>query len=1184
MLSKHLLKLFLLATLLSIWPSSKALAGTTGVLAGTVRLNDGSALAGAHVTAVASSEAKTVFTDGSGYFVFLSLPPDAYTVTVTENGYDTVSLPDVRVLADNTRLVTLSTRKTVLLGVVKVKPGTGLLQPGVVADVYSINAQRITKTQLLGGGANLGNIYSALSAVPGVIVPPFQNGPYQYVNIRGAGGLGNTVGYEYDGVPVNRSFDNASSTVGSNLGQRELQVYVGSAPANAEAFGLGGFINQVIKSGAYPGFGNFEASLQSPNFYNGVSLEVGGATPSRSFSYYVAMGGYNYSPRYYDNFDGASVSQIYGFPVDVIACPHDPTGDNSVGCYHNNGNYGTLGPGGFVLAPYNFLATSSIADRETVTNFHFRIPHHHDEGGDDVQLLYSSSLLRNPIYSSAADLGQAFWKYDASVGGSLVNPPAYVNGYQYLGHVGEPLTNGCPSPCDIVPYSFPSSNAAPGAPIPESLRDSSENVSGLLKLQYQHNVGSRAYLRLYAYSLYSSWFLNGPNEDNLCTGGGAGCEVIEPGDYELSTHTRGASATYAVQLDDRNLLNIEGSYVTATTLRDYNGQYSSSGPFAVLVDAKAPVSGFCFQMSGALGSCEPGTNNAAAFLKLSNVYSGGGVPDVGGLNCNPEVTGITAGPCEWLVVENGPRGAYNQVRPKFTALSLTDEIRASAALQLNVGLRFDHFVFAGADTTGPARTFWFNAWNKNECFSAAAGTVMDKLGDLGLSSPATACPAGTVPATMYNASNPVFSYALVEPRIGGTYALGDNNVLRLSYSEIGQPPNAAYEQYNYLQQNLPKALEGFYVFGFNTPGHSLGSSIAHSLDASWEHRFGSDLEFKLTPYLQKTSGQYEDLVLDQRINFFTALPAAKQTSDGAEFELQKGSFERSGLSWLFIYNYFHQVISYTPIANGATFQTVNDNAIRQYNAYTSFCASNPADDRCGLPTNGKRAAPCYDPSGNPVTPCMAGLIANPYWKAPLQSLFTTQAFPTSNTSHTATLVLNYKIGLIALTPTFQFLGGARYGLPLAWQGIDPASNCTALSGSTVGDSRYPYGASRGSPYDARSCLTYFAIPDPYTRLFDGTNAFVQPASLLMNFQVSYDVTPRMQMTVGAANLINTCWGGTKEAWTAGATSNTCVYQPDLPMGNFYNPDSQIQPYARFPYFGYPGNAPISLTFQMNVKM
>ena len=70
-------------------------------------------------------------------------------------------------------------------------------------------------------------------------------------------------GYEYDGIPVNRAFDNYNSSTESTLGLQELQVYTGGGPASVASAGTAGFINQVIKTGTFPGFATANLGLRN---------------------------------------------------------------------------------------------------------------------------------------------------------------------------------------------------------------------------------------------------------------------------------------------------------------------------------------------------------------------------------------------------------------------------------------------------------------------------------------------------------------------------------------------------------------------------------------------------------------------------------------------------------------------------------------------------------------------------------------------------------------------------------------------------------------------------------------------------------------------------------------------------------------------------------------------------------
>ena len=126
------------------------------------------------------------------------------------------------------------------IGRVQTRATTSLIQPGVSADVYNIGVAQQRVAATLGGGGGLNNAYSAIASVPGVFVPQGQTGSYQSIFVRGSNYT--QVGYEYDGVPIQRSFDQYPGGNLSNLGQQEVQVYVGSAPTGTGSTALAGFI------------------------------------------------------------------------------------------------------------------------------------------------------------------------------------------------------------------------------------------------------------------------------------------------------------------------------------------------------------------------------------------------------------------------------------------------------------------------------------------------------------------------------------------------------------------------------------------------------------------------------------------------------------------------------------------------------------------------------------------------------------------------------------------------------------------------------------------------------------------------------------------------------------------------------------------------------------------------------
>ncbi|MBV9409270.1 MAG: TonB-dependent receptor [Candidatus Eremiobacteraeota bacterium] len=277
--------------------TTSVLAGTTGAIAGSVvDASTNSPVSGARVTATSPSQSATTTTDASGRFSFISLNPDTYTISVAEtSARDAASTSGVTVQADQTVNVNI-TQPTKLkqIGSVTSRAAGALVKPGTTADVYSINAVTQDKASGVGGGGNLNSAWSAIATVPGVFIAPNQAGCIgagASISIRG--GDYDQIGYELDGVPVNRSFDNYPSSVLSSLGQQEVQVYTGAAPANAEANSISGYINQVIRTGTAPASRNLTLSAGTPTLYNKLAFEASGANPSRTFSYYFGAGAYN---------------------------------------------------------------------------------------------------------------------------------------------------------------------------------------------------------------------------------------------------------------------------------------------------------------------------------------------------------------------------------------------------------------------------------------------------------------------------------------------------------------------------------------------------------------------------------------------------------------------------------------------------------------------------------------------------------------------------------------------------------------------------------------------------------------------------------------------------------------------------------------------------------------------------
>ena len=1225
--------------------NSQAIGGTTGTLNGTVLTETSTPIAGATVTAASPSQVATTVSDAAGKFRFLSLAPDTYTLQVKKAAFETVTLTGLTIFADQVQGGIIVHLRTALktIASVSARSSMDVVRSGTTTDVYSVNATVTKAAQGIGGGGNLTNAYSAIATVPGAFVPPMQQGWAQIVYIRG--GNYDQIGYEFDGVPVNRSFDNYPGGTAGTLGQQELQVYTGGGSSNENTTGLAGFINQVIKTGTFPGYANVNAGIGSPTYYHNLQVEAGGASPNREFSYYAGIGGYNQDYRYLDQFNGASLGNVWGYPVigdnmsnllnfpgvyptcissnttpfaapvtDPFSLQPGQTGAIALpaGTFADPGCFGTISPA--------YSSYSNIADRESVANFHFAIPHKHDGGRDDVQLLFNTTTMLSQYYSSPNDIGPtivpdlnyvltgtatpeiwgdfATWPANTPFGSSANNTSAIA--YFQPSSPGNRCANTAPSTItDTNGYDSAgttvnvSEACAPGtySQVGAGTRDGFWNNASIIKLQYQHNMGTNAYFRIYGYSFYSDWLQNGPLSyaTNLF-----GLGVLSY-DYELNSHTRGAAFSFADQINAKNLISLDANYTTATTNR-YNNTNFNNG---LTTDATNLTNGtHCFAFmpgtvsgvnynAGQIAPCNSDLTSGTygdptrAIQCSENAMFAPGSPNIpAGQSPDPQCPATPPAGASWQVTSTGESGFENTVRPNFTTVALQDRWQPNDKLNVDVGLRFANYQFQLANTQDPGTNFWFSAGQQEFCYNPL------NLQPVVIPEP----PASDLPANPFigfncpkdptsgvqtvhpdglnghlllsNTYSPTLTDTALTPRLGLTYTANPDTVLRFSAGLYTQEPQNYQVQYGAKDANLAYDLfQAWWQYGFTTPLHDPQVQYSQNYDFSYERRFkGTDMSMKVTPYYRYATNQLYNISLPFGLG--GALNTGIEEAKGVELEFTKGDFDRNGLSFLF---------SYTYLNSQERFENYPGTSINPIDPYNQDIRN------FNVLTKAGGGAPCYANDGNatPDFSCAATSIANPYYNMSPQPLYDRNAwYPVGLdypylSPHTITAIINYKHDRFAVTPALTFNAGAQYGNPADVAGIDPRT-CTSNSAgfvnsaiSTTNPLQADYtscgladtqgGTSETFAGGAGAGTLY--IPDPQTGHFDGFGAFRQPSQLNLSLNLSYDVTPRIKANVLLANLVNACFGGTKEPWTNAFPPNsyTCGYIANqYYVSNFYN--------------------------------
>jgi hypothetical protein len=551
-------------------------------------------------------------------------------------------------------------------------------------------------------------------------------------------------------------------------------------------------------------------------------------------------------------------------------------------------------------------------------------------------------------------------------------------------------------------------------------------------------------------------------------------------------------------------------------------------------------------------------------------------------------------------------GSLNTVGPRFTNASLSDQFRPNDKVLFNASIRFDNFTYELPQSADAATNFYAGMTANFTCVLAATNEVLTQALPPGVPPPAQAqfvngnCnqaaaalhpsgphtgwvhPNGTVQngvtAPSFTSTSPS-SYALNywEPRFSATYTLNPDTVVRASAGRFTQPPISASVQYLSATGDDRSVWNNTMGLGFYSPFHPIPGISSAQYDASLEHHFkGTDVSFKITPFYTWVNQWQQQTFIGA--GFVTQVPVGVNRNYGAEFQLNKGDFNRSGWSGQLAFTYTNSKVQFQnqSLSTGGVIPNTTialNQAIAQYNDLTK-AGGGSACYRAGKPVS------C---NAGPIT--ISGstfdTVANPYYNKPAQgeldpngwyNPYTTAIAPNlfgNSGSYISPLVssllVNYRHDKLAVTPSLVFQSGAYYGGPLDITGYDPrtcqlnslGSGITKLSPKT-------------NPLQCNYLTTnalglgtfgFLYIPDPQTGFFSAMGSFQNPDLIVGNLQVSYDINPKVRLTLVGANLFHTCFGGSSEPWTTANPPgpNVCGYTPaggplntGIYPSNFYN--------------------------------
>lgn len=823
-----------------------AAAGTTGGISGHVVDDKANAVAGARVTATSISQSSSATTDSKGFYSILNLSPDTYAVTTSKDGFDSTTVSGFTVQADQTTRGDFTLNPSArVIGHVTTSAVASVVNRTVTGDLYAVSAQAIGTYQGSAGGTE--TLYSqngVVGSLPGVLRDVGTGGGYAgNGSISMRGGTSDQVGFELEGIPLNRSFDAANATSFVTNGLASLEVYTGGEPADAGR-SMAGYVNAQIRRGGYPGGSDLTFIAGGPVYNHSMQVDAYGGSPDRRFTWFMSTlsvnSDYNFGNR--NNLDAETLPVSANDPTcaffnTVNGTTHDCTQPFTVTMPISH-------------ATFWGLVNPSAAIRDTVLNVHYQVAH---AGlSDDVQALYVVGTTGNPFpYSGGMlDPNLADAVTTNALGQTVV---AWPSGTLYTGGLGQPY-----DPSKGLTLTWPSSHQNTG-PIPAAFQDHQDTQSSIEKLSYTRQLTSSSFLRAYAYSLYSSWTFDQPTNP-----------FVGDSFYELHDNATGFTVNYQNQLNSQHLLRFDVDYVKDLSLR-----YNYAPDFFGFDSAPNPI-----------GSNDVSDN------QLCGTIAGG---TSGLFSCNPGDTVAFIG---------APYAYWNKLPQINTDFAIADSFHASDNLLFDIGARFDRFriELTPLQITGPNGIAeqsqnrygtcldGYNYGASEPCF----GYLTSVAAEFGMPSLAPG-------AAAWQDVSGALTFNEVSPRFGVTYTLPNRDVLRFSVGRYVEGPSTYGEEYIaapvWGSGNTVSVLNNFYEgLGFLAV-HNIKPQDSTNYDASYERDFGGGWSAKLTPFYRNTRGQILSLpVTPNNPTFVTGYNFGTARIRGSEFLIRKNRVGENGLS------------------------------------------------------------------------------------------------------------------------------------------------------------------------------------------------------------------------------------------------------------------------------------------------
>ena len=247
------------------------IAGTTGKISGHVRDQDRKPIIGATVAVV--NQPFGAFTDDTGLYNIINLPPGTYSVRVTYVGYETITVEEINVSADHTTEIDAEIKQTAIQAAEIVVSAKRLpIDVNLTDTRASLSSKEIEKLPVQ-------DLQDVVNLQAGVVDGHFRGGRKEEVQ------------YQVDGISVNNAYDNKSTLTLDRSVLKEVQVISGTFDAEYGQ-AMSGVVNAVLKDGSEDFRWNAEAYFGSPYYPEDDTRPVAFKAPAGSRqSYQATIGG-----------------------------------------------------------------------------------------------------------------------------------------------------------------------------------------------------------------------------------------------------------------------------------------------------------------------------------------------------------------------------------------------------------------------------------------------------------------------------------------------------------------------------------------------------------------------------------------------------------------------------------------------------------------------------------------------------------------------------------------------------------------------------------------------------------------------------------------------------------------------------------------------------------------------------